>query len=100
MQLQNLVEDLDYLNNPISNRIIHYLKNLKNNKGVNELSYDLRIAQPVLSKMLMKMWKYGLVNREREGKNVYYSVNEEKLVEFNLKIKKLAELHSPVKVVH
>lgn len=47
--------------------------------SVNELCDKLKTEQSVMSQHLAILRKAGLVNTEREGKRIFYSVNEDYL---------------------
>jgi len=55
-------------------KIINLLKNEK--KNVSEIIKELKIDQTSVSHDLARLRKCGFVKTEREGKFVYYSLNE------------------------
>ena len=46
---------------------------------VSEMGTKLGIEQPMLSQQLTVLRKYGLVETERNGKNIYYSIRDERI---------------------
>jgi len=48
---------------------------------VSELEEQLQIRQPTLSQQLGVLRNEGVVNTRREGKNIYYSVEDAALLE-------------------
>ena len=50
---------------------------------VTELYLTLRLEQSVASQHLAILRKAGFVNTSRDGKFIYYSVNHDRLEEFN-----------------
>lgn len=56
---------------------------------VTELYVKLRLEQSVASQHLAILRKAGFVNTERDGKFIYYSVNNQRLEELNQFVKEL-----------
>lgn len=50
-------------------------------RNVTELARELDLSQPTTSRHLKNLRQRGLVNTEREGNNVFYSLADPKLVE-------------------
>jgi DNA-binding transcriptional ArsR family regulator len=61
-------------------------------KSVGELEESLEIRQPTLSQQLGVLRTEGLVNTRREGKRIYYSVADPKVL---VVLKTLYELYCP-----
>ncbi len=53
----------------------------KNRSCVSELEESLDIHQPTLSQQLGVLRRDGIVNAERDGKNVYYSIRDPRMLE-------------------
>ena len=58
---------------------------------VTELYVKLRLEQSVASQHLAILRKAGFVNTERDGKFIYYSVNNQRLEELNQFIQELLD---------
>jgi DNA-binding transcriptional ArsR family regulator len=58
---------------------------------VTELYVKLRLEQSVASQHLAILRKAGFVNTERDGKFIYYSVNNQRLEELNQFIHELLD---------
>ena len=56
---------------------------------VTEIYVKLRLEQSVASQHLAILRKAGFVKTERDGKFIYYSVNQERLEELNKFVKEL-----------
>jgi ArsR family transcriptional regulator len=50
-------------------------------RNVTELARELELSQPTTSRHLKNLRQRGLVNTEREGNNVFYSLADPKLLE-------------------
>jgi ArsR family transcriptional regulator len=50
-------------------------------RNVTDIAHELGLSQPTTSRHLKNLRQRGLVNTEREGNNVYYSVADPKLVQ-------------------
>lgn len=66
-------------------RIIHNQMRMT----VTDIYVKLRLEQSVASQHLAILRKAGLVNTEREGKNIFYSVNYGKLKTIHLKAEEI-----------
>jgi ArsR family transcriptional regulator len=53
----------------------------KGRSCVSELEESLDIHQPTLSQQLGVLRRDGIVNAERDGKNVYYSIRDPRMLE-------------------
>jgi len=68
----------------------------KGELSVNDIAKELKLTQPNVSHHLGVLKRCGCVNSRREGKNIYYSVNQEGMLscccgffgKFKLKIEK------------
>ena len=70
------------VNHPLRQQILHLLH--KNERmTVSRVYAKLRIEQSVASQHLAILRKAGMVINEREGKNVFYRVNYERLQKFH-----------------
>lgn len=74
---------LRVLNNPHVRLALDFLMQHDKPLSVTDLWIGLRWEQPTASQHLAKMRKYGIVNAERDGKFILYSVNYEKLDAIN-----------------
>lgn len=69
------------VNHPLRQQILHLLH--KNDRmTVSRVYAKLRIEQSVASQHLAILRKAGMVINEREGKNVFYRVNYDRLQKF------------------
>jgi DNA-binding transcriptional ArsR family regulator len=48
---------------------------------VNEMVDTLKLSQPTVSRHLRVLRERGLVNTEREGTNIYYSLSDRRIVD-------------------
>jgi ArsR family transcriptional regulator len=53
----------------------------KGRSCVSELEAELDIHQPTLSQQLGVLRRDGVVNTERDGKNIYYSIRDPRMLE-------------------
>jgi len=60
--------------------------------NVSEIEEKTQINQPTLSQQLMMLRKSDVVSTRRDGKQIYYSIKDEKL---NIVLHKLYELYCP-----
>ena len=67
------------LSHAIRLRIIHTLKEAP--KSVNEISAELGISQPTISRHLSVLRSTGLLTPRRRGQEVFYEITNPKLVE-------------------
>ena len=74
------------LNNKLRQNILGYIYD-KEKVGVTELYKDLKLEQSVASLHLSILRKEGVVSTERNGKQVYYSINNNRITD----IKKFVE---------
>jgi len=66
------------VNNPLRVKILDIIRKT-GRMTVTNLYVDLRLEQTVASQHLAILRKEGVVNTERDGKNIYYSVNTTRL---------------------
>lgn len=74
------------INNKLRQNILGYIYD-KEKVGVTELYKDLKLEQSVASLHLSILRKEGVVSTERNGKQVYYSINHNRITD----IKKFVE---------
>ena len=60
--------------------------------NVSQIELKTHITQPTLSQQLMMLRKSDAVTTRRDGKQIYYSIKDEKL---NIVLKTLYELYCP-----
>jgi DNA-binding transcriptional ArsR family regulator len=63
--------------------VLEYL-NKEGEKTVTELFIHFRFDQSRMSNLLRPLRVHNFVNRRREGKNVYYSINMERMRSFSV----------------
>ncbi|MCB9134543.1 MAG: winged helix-turn-helix transcriptional regulator [Anaerolineales bacterium] len=67
------------LGNPIRLRIIHSLK--ESPKSVGEISTEVELAQPKVSRHLSVLRENGVLTANRKGQEVFYEIANQKVVE-------------------
>src|SRR5215208_5581230 len=78
--LKNAALILRAINHPLRQKFLHFIH--KNRKiSVSEIYSKLRIEQSVTSQHLALLRKAGFVNANRDGQNIFYTVNNERLKE-------------------
>ncbi len=77
------------VNSPIRQRIISLLL-FSEKLAVHELCTEMRMGQSVMSQHLSILRKAKLVISHREGKEVFYSINEDHLTEIIEFVKQLS----------
>ena len=88
-ELRKAVLVLRAVNHKLRQRIIELLE--ENEKmTVTEIYIKLRLEQSVASQHLAILRRAGVVNTERQGKYIYYSLNEERLSQISRLIAELA----------
>ncbi|RMD68915.1 MAG: transcriptional regulator [Bacteroidetes bacterium] len=88
-ELRKAVLVLRAVNHKLRQRIIELLE--ENEKmTVTEIYIKLRLEQSVASQHLAILRRAGVVNTERQGKYIYYSLNEERLSQISRLIEELA----------
>lgn len=88
-ELRKAVLVLRAVNHKLRQRIIELLE--ENEKmTVTEIYIKLRLEQSVASQHLAILRRAGVVNTERQGKYIYYSLNSERLSQISRLIEELA----------
>ena len=64
------------LNHPLRQKMLTLIKDNKNRMNVTDIYVKLRIEQSVASQHLAILRNQGLVSTEREGKTIWYSVDD------------------------
>lgn len=77
------------INHPLRKRIIQLLEE-KEELTVTEIYVKLRLEQSVASQHLAILRRAGVLNTEREGKYIHYSLNKYRLAEIADLVKDLA----------
>lgn len=70
------------LNHPLRQKILSTIKKYDNELKVTEIYTRLRIEQSVASQHLAILRKEGFVDTRRDGKVIFYSVNDEVIQDF------------------
>ena len=65
------------LNHPLRQKMLSLIKKNQNRMNVTDIYVKLRIEQSVASQHLSILRNEGLVNTERAGKTIWYSVNDD-----------------------
>ena len=79
--LKNAKERIRALFHPLRQNILKTIKNNGNEMNVTSIYRKLKIEQSVASQHLAILRKQGFVDTRREGKVIYYSVNENAIKE-------------------
>ena len=64
------------LNHPLRQKMLSLVKDSRNRMNVTDIYVKLRIEQSVASQHLAILRNQGLVSTERDGKTIWYSVND------------------------
>ncbi len=64
------------LNHPLRQKMLTLVKDNRNRMNVTDIYVKLRIEQSVASQHLAILRNQNLVTTEREGKTIWYSVND------------------------
>lgn len=88
-ELRKAVLVLRAVNHKLRQRIIELLEDNKK-MTVTEIYIKLRLEQSVASQHLAILRRAGVVNTERQGKYIYYSLNQERLSQISRLIEELA----------
>ena len=64
------------LNHPLRQKMLSLVKDNRNRMNVTDIYVKLRIEQSVASQHLAILRNQGLVSTEREGKTIWYSVDD------------------------
>ncbi len=88
-ELRKAVLVLRAVNHKLRQRIIELLEE-NERMTVTEIYIKLRLEQSVASQHLAILRRAGVVNTERQGKYIYYSLNNERLSQISRLIEELA----------
>lgn len=80
-QIEEAAKIYGVLSNSIRIKILYFLHYQENDVPVNEIVRNLKLAQPVVSRQLAILRRYQLVCAHREGKQVFYAVDDPHIVE-------------------
>ena len=86
--LRRSVLVLRAINHDLRQRIIKLLDD-NSRLTVTEIYVKLRLEQSVASQHLALLRRAGVVNTDRDGKFIYYSVNKERIAEISRLLKEL-----------
>jgi DNA-binding transcriptional ArsR family regulator len=86
--LRRSVLVLRAINHDLRQRIIKLIDD-HGRLTVTEIYVKLRLEQSVASQHLALLRRAGVVNTERDGKFIYYSVNKERIAEISRLLKEL-----------
>ena len=90
LQLKKAALVLRAVNHKLRQQILQLIN--KNGKmTVTEIYVKLRIEQSVASQHLAILRKAGIVTTHRDGKYIYYSVNEQRLTEIHHLVQQLLQ---------
>ena len=67
------------LNHPLRQKMLALIKDNKNRMNVTDIYVKLRIEQSVASQHLAILRNQNLVSTEREGKTIWYSVDDQSI---------------------
>jgi DNA-binding transcriptional ArsR family regulator len=82
------------INHPLRQQMIHFLHQ-KQTATVTEVYVKLKLEQSVASQHLGLLRRAGLVLTKRQGKQVFYSVNYERLKELHRLASELLDKEEP-----
>ena len=74
--LQKAKMKIRSLNHPLRQNMLSLIKNNRNRMNVTDIYVKMRIEQSVASQHLAILRNQGLVSTEREGKTIWYSVDD------------------------
>ncbi|KRN58182.1 ArsR/SmtB family transcription factor [Limosilactobacillus secaliphilus] len=80
-QIEEAAKIYGVLSNSIRIKILYFLYYQENDVPVNEIVHELGLSQPVVSRQLAILRQYQLVRFHREGKQVFYVVDDPHVVE-------------------
>ena len=89
-ELRKAVLVLRAVNHKLRQRIIGLLEE-NNEMTVTDIYIKLRLEQSVASQHLAILRRAGVVSTERQGKDIYYSLDKERLKQINRLVEELAE---------
>jgi ArsR family transcriptional regulator, virulence genes transcriptional regulator len=87
--LKKAVMTLRAINHPLRRQMMEYIK-AEGQITVTELFIKLRLEQSVVSQHLAILRKVGVLQTNREGKYIFYSLNEPRINEISTLIQDLA----------
>lgn len=87
--LKKAVMTLRAINHPLRRQIMEHLK-AEGQITVTELFIKLRLEQSVVSQHLAILRKVGVLQTNRDGKYIFYSLNEPRINEISTLIQDLA----------
>lgn len=67
--------------------------------SVNEIVEKIEVSQPTVSHHLKILKDAGLVNSERQGKQVFYSLNQDRLAEACCKVSREFAPSLPISII-
>jgi len=88
-ELRKAVLVLRAINHKLRQRIIDLLEE-EEQMAVTEIYVKLRLEQSVASQHLAILRRAGVVNTERQGKYIYYSLNKDRLAQISQLVEELA----------
>lgn len=89
-ELRKAVLVLRAVNHKLRQRIINLLEE-NTEMTVTDIYIKLRLEQSVASQHLAILRRAGVVSTERQGKYIYYSLDQERLKQINRLVEELAE---------
>jgi len=93
-QLDLSINNLRALAHPLRMQIVRFI-NDNNSVNVNKIYNALDLEQSITSQHLRILRNAGLVNTERQGKLIYYSLNHHKIELLNEAVKSFDKDASP-----
>jgi ArsR family transcriptional regulator, zinc-responsive transcriptional repressor len=67
--------------NPRRLTLINYMMNQPQPVNVSRMCADLQLSQPIVSKQLGVLYRYQVVEKSKQGQQVFYTVNDPHIVE-------------------
>ena len=80
--LKGVKERVRALNHPLRQSILKIIETNDNRMNVTDVYTRLRLEQSVASQQLAILRKQGFVSTNRDGKIIWYSVNQSEIDEF------------------
>jgi len=84
-------EKINTLRNPMRRNILEYIA-IIGTVNVTDLSIHFRMAHSQMSASVSKMKNLGFLEAERQGKEIYYSINEEGIDQIALLMNKINQI--------
>lgn len=88
--LKKAVMTLRAINHPLRKQIMHLLEETRK-LTVTEIFVKLRIEQSVASQHLAILRKAGVLDTERDGKFIYYKLNDSRIKDISYIVNELAQ---------